>query len=61
MIEKVIIKRKLNDCSMPKDLEFWLSKSPEERISAMEILRRQYAGSKKRLQRVYRITHRSQS
>ncbi len=43
MIEKVVKKRNLNDAGAAKDdLAYWLSKTPEERISAVEILRRQY-------------------
>lgn len=38
---------------------YWLSRSPEERLAAVEFLRQQYAGSEPRLQRVYRITQRS--
>ena len=30
---------------MKDDLAFWLEKSPEERISAVEILRRQFHGN----------------
>ncbi len=40
------------------DLAFWLSKTPQERIAAMEMLRQQYAalkGIEPRLQRVCRI------
>jgi 2-hydroxy-3-keto-5-methylthiopentenyl-1-phosphate phosphatase len=41
MIEKVVKKRNLNDAGAAKDdLAYWLSKTPEERISAVEILRR---------------------
>ena len=44
------------------DSEYWASKTPEERITAMEVLRRQwyviYNERPKRLQRVFRITPR---
>ena len=37
------------------DLEYWLSRPPEERLEAVEFLRRQVYGSSARLQRVVRI------
>jgi hypothetical protein len=33
------------------DLTFWLSQKPEERLSCVEKLRRQYSGNLARLQR----------
>ena len=53
MIKKVVTIRDLKDKA--SDLEYWLSKSPEERIEAVEILRRQTDGNTERLQRVIRI------
>ena len=44
-----------------ENLKFWLSKSPVERVSAVEILRRQQRGSAARLQRVVRVVELSQS
>jgi hypothetical protein len=41
-----------------KASDYWLTQSPEKRISAIEFLRKQYNGTESRLQRVYRITHR---
>lgn len=35
--------------------KYWLSQTPEQRISAVEFLRKQYAGTEQRLQRVYTI------
>lgn len=62
MIQKVVTKHKLNDTSARKnDLLFWLSKSPEERVLAVEYLRRQFYGSSARLQRSARIIQRAQS
>lgn len=62
MIQKVVTKRTLNDSSSRKDdLLFWLSKSPEERVSTVEYLRRQFYGSTARLQRSARIIQRTQS
>ena len=46
----------------PSDLQYWLSKSPSERIAAVEVLRRQMigepSGTGSRLQRVCSITTR---
>ena len=55
MIKKVVKKVSLNDNSVKADLEYWLSKSPEERIEAVEILRRQFYGDTARLQGVVRV------
>ncbi|HSW61563.1 MAG TPA: hypothetical protein VLJ60_12245 [bacterium] len=61
-IKKVITKKKLSDLKNDKsDLNYWLSKTPDERILAVEELRRQYAGSEERLQRVVRIIKRKKS
>jgi hypothetical protein len=61
-IKKVVTKKKLSDLKNDKsDLNYWLSKTPDERILAVEELRRQYAGSEERLQRVVRIIKRKKS
>ncbi|UPT68470.1 MAG: hypothetical protein M0D57_07510 [Sphingobacteriales bacterium JAD_PAG50586_3] len=42
----------------PSDKEYWLTRTPEERIAAVEFLRTQYYGEaamKAGLQRVFRI------
>jgi hypothetical protein len=59
MIEKVISIRKIDESTILEDLEYWLNRTPEERISAVEFLRRQYYGSSDRLQRVCRIIERT--
>jgi hypothetical protein len=41
--------------SIKEDLAYWLSKTPEERVDAVEYLRRQLHGSSERLQRTARI------
>ena len=38
---------------------YWRTRPEEERISAIEFLRKQYDGTESRLQRVYRIIKRS--
>ena len=58
MIEKVIAKRRIDESTILEDLDYWLNRTPEERISAVEILRRQHYGSSERLQRVCRIIKR---
>ena len=59
MIKKVIAKRNLDDSSLLDDLSYWQNRPPDERISAVEILRRQYYGNSERLQRVSRIVDRT--
>ena len=58
MIKKVVHKGKLS-LNMSNDLKFWLSKTAEERLSAVEFLRRQVDGTSQRLQRVYKVTERA--
>ena len=56
MIKKVVKKRPLNDPSAIKDdLEFWLSRPPEERIAAVEKLRRQRHGTLPPIQKVVSV------
>jgi len=58
MIKKVARVKDLNDKKLLlDDLNFWLSKSPKERVEAVKYLRRQFHGSSERLQRVARVTH----
>jgi hypothetical protein len=52
MIEKTVKIYKLNDDNQRlSDLRYWLSRPPEERVSAVEILRKQIHGNSERLQR----------
>jgi hypothetical protein len=61
MIEKVATKRYLRDFDEVKEnLVYWLSRPPEERVAAVEDLRRQFNGSSARLQRSARVIQRSQ-
>jgi hypothetical protein len=55
-MDKVVARKKLGENSYREDREYWLSKTPEERFSAIEMLRRQMNGNPGRLQRVVRIT-----
>lgn len=59
MIKKVVEKRKNSDRQLLDDLAYWKSRSHEERISAVELLRRQYYGGSERLQRVSQVIKRS--
>ena len=55
-MKKIVKKRKLGDTTYIKDdIAFWLSKSSQERVAAVDYLRRQYHGSTTRLQRSVRI------
>ena len=60
MIEKVVTKWKLGDPAAEKaDLAYWLSKTPEERLAAVEALREQFGAHTARLQRVARVIQRA--
>ena len=60
MIEKVVRKSCLSDFSEPQEnLSYWLTKTPEERVSAVEYLRRQIHGSSAGFQRTARAFKRS--
>ena len=62
MIRKVVNKISLKDSSNAKrELAYWISKTPDERIEAVETLRRQIDGSSERLQRIARVIQRTQS
>ncbi|KAF0143116.1 MAG: hypothetical protein Q8L04_07705 [Ignavibacteria bacterium] len=62
-MEKVVRKISLKD-KRNYDLEYWLSKTPEERIAAIEFLRKQTYetkdGSSPRLQRTVKVIKRKQ-
>lgn len=55
-MEKVVHKYKLGE--EPNDLEFWLTKTPQERLAALHIIRERYInfflnGHRSGFQRVY--------
>lgn len=60
-MEKVVNKIGLHD-KHNSDINYWLGKTPEERIDAIEFLRQQFNTDKneteQRLQRVFRIIKR---
>lgn len=53
MIKKIVKVTGIKDKG--NDLAYWLSKSPQERIEAVEILRKQFNGSSERLQRIITV------
>jgi hypothetical protein len=60
VIQKIVSKRDLRDFSEVKEnLAYWLSRTPEERIQAVEYLRKQSYGSTTRLQRTARVIKRT--
>jgi hypothetical protein len=59
MIQKVVHKAKLHEHNeIRQNLEYWLSRTPEERVAAVEFYRRQVYGDIPRLQRVARVIKR---
>ena len=44
-----------------QNLGYWLSRMPEERLAAVDFLRRQIYGDTERLQRIARVIQRPQS
>jgi hypothetical protein len=61
MIKKVVKKLSIEEASSPaRDLEYWLSRPPEERLEAVDFLRKQIHGDSVRLQRTARVIKRSQ-
>ena len=62
MIQRIVSKLTLKETSLKKqDLAYWLSKTPDERIAAVEHLRGQLHGSSIRLQRSAHIIQRKKS
>jgi len=62
MIERVVTRRRLHDKSAAAaDLAYWLSRTPEERIAAVDQLRAQVYGRPQRLQRVARVIRRKRT
>ncbi|KIE17184.1 hypothetical protein DS62_05770 [Smithella sp. SC_K08D17] len=59
-MEKVIRKGNLHRLqSAGEDIAYWLTRSAEERVAAVDYLRKQYHGNTARLQRVARIIQRA--
>ena len=61
-MQRIVRKRNLRDLSEVKEnLSYWLSKTPEERVGAVEYLKRALHVSSARLQRSARVIQRSPS
>lgn len=60
MIARVVRIRKLDSYTLREDLAYWLTRTPAERIAAVESLRKQFHGSTARLQRIARVVQRAQ-
>ena len=61
MIKKIVAKHRMDNFSeVRQNLQYWLAKSPQERLAAVDFLRSQIYGNTERLQRVVRVIHRSQ-
>jgi len=62
MIRKIVQVHRLDSHSeIRQNLEYWLSRPPEERVAAVEELRREVYGDSHRLQRVARVVQQAQS
>ena len=60
MIEKVVKRYKLGDPAQVKDdVAWWLSRPCEERLAAVDELRRQFHGDSERLLRIACVVKRS--
>ncbi len=61
-IKKVVRRERLEDlCEVSDNLAYWLSRSPAERVAAVEQLRSTHAGTSARLQRLARVVQRPRS
>jgi hypothetical protein len=62
MDRKIVQKHDMDNYSEIRlNLEYWLSRPPEERLAAVDTLRREYYGDSYRLQRVVRVIQQAQS
>jgi hypothetical protein len=56
VIRKTVQKKDLDDYSeIRQNLQYWLSRPPEERLAAVDDLRRKYYGDLPRIQKVARV------
>jgi hypothetical protein len=61
MIRKVVQIHDIDSYSeIRQNLEYWLSRPPEERLAEVDELRREYYGDSHRLQRVARVVQQTQ-
>ncbi|MDQ7825430.1 MAG: hypothetical protein RDV48_21695 [Candidatus Eremiobacteraeota bacterium] len=61
MIEKTVKRKKLTEPDSDSSLAYWESRTSEERLEAVELLRRQYSGDTAGLQRVARVIQQRKS
>ena len=60
MIRKTVQKQRLDDYSeIKQNLQYWLSRPPQERLAAVDALRREFYGDSQRLQRIARVISRA--
>ena len=59
MVEKIVVRRHLEDSSCKVDLDYWRSRTDRERIAAVDFLRRQQHGHLPGLRRVVRVVERT--
>ena len=61
MIRKTVNKFRADGYSeIRQNLRYWISRQPEERLAAVDLLRRQLYGDTKGLQRIARVIQRPQ-
>ena len=58
MIAKVVHKLRREEDTPQRDLEFWLGKTPEERLEAVEIMRKLTYGKMGRMRLVAKVINR---
>jgi len=62
MISRTVTKHRLDtSLEIEQNLQYWLSRPPEERLAAVDSLRAQIYGDTERLQRTARVIQRPQS
>jgi hypothetical protein len=62
MIRRTVHKYRMDaDYEIKQNLRYWLARPCEERLAAVDLLRRQIYGDTERLQRTARVVQRSQS
>ena len=62
MIQRIVCKHRLDaNFEIRQNLQYWLSRTPQERLGAVDLLRRQVYGDTQRLQRIARVVQLSQS
>jgi len=62
MIRRTVHKHRLDaDYEIKQNLRYWLGRTPQERLAAVDLLRRRIYGDTQRLQRTARVVQRSQS